>query len=300
MPNGNYVMFLGNTQGFQPTFGWFVEFTPDGEVVREYRAATPFYTDNHELLFSYRDGAVAAVSMFGYDLRPTDLTSLGGQPDAPVAGHVILRQGLDGQVQFVWNAWDHFGVADWIEPTGVNPPLDFDHPNSLDYDLDGNYIASFRHMGMIAKINALTGDIMWRLGGRTNEFTFVNDPLGGFSAQHSARVLPNGHLLVYDNGMRHTPPESRAVEYALDTSARTATMVWQYRHSPPIYTLAVGSVQRYADGGTLVGFGLVGVVSEVDQAGTVRWEGQLKFGPTTNGLYYRAQRIQSLYQYQVP
>jgi arylsulfotransferase ASST len=299
MPNGNYAAFLGSSQGWQPTYGRFVEVAPDGAVVHEYVASTPFYTDAHEIVFTLRDATVTAVSLFGYELRPTDLSSLGGPANALVAGHMILRLGTDGQVQFMWNAWDHFGIADWIEPTGVNPPLDFDHPNSLDYDLDNNYIASFRHMGLVAKIDARTGNIVWRLGGRTNQFTFLNDPLGGFSGQHSVRVLPNGNVLMYDNGLRHAPPESRAVEYHLDTNAMTATMVWEFRHNAPLFTFAVGSVQRYSNGNTLVGFGFVGIVTDVDPSGAVQWEGQLMFGQA-KGLFYRAQGIKSLYEYVTP
>src|SRR5260370_23683122 len=156
----------------------------------------------------------------------------------------MVRQCVTGQVAFLWNAWDHFVLADWIEPTGVNPPLDFDRPNSLDFDLDGNYVASFRHMGEITKIDRRTGAIMWRLGGRNNQFTIVNDPLGGFSGQHSVRVLNNGNLLLYDNGLRHIPPESRAVEYHLDTGTRTATTGWQHGRVPAALSPVLGAAHR--------------------------------------------------------
>ena len=39
------------------------------------------------------------------------------------------------------------------------------------------------------------------------------------------RVLGNGNLLLFDNGLRHDPPETRAVEYRLDTTAMTATLL---------------------------------------------------------------------------
>src|SRR2546426_3251407 len=105
-------------------------------------------------------------------------------------------------------------------------------------------------MGEITKIDRRTGELIWRLGGRNNQFAIVDDPLGGFSSQHSVRVLDNGNLLLYDNGLRHTPPESRAVEYRLDVSTRTATMVWQYRRVPAVFTPFLGSVQRFQNGNT--------------------------------------------------
>lgn len=300
MPNGSFVMFLGRTQGWQPTYGRFVEFTPAGEVLRQYEAVSPFYTDNHDILLSPSDTGVNDVSMFGYELRPMDLTSLGGPSNALVAGHVIVRQTPSGQLKFLWNAWDHYGISDWIEPTGVNPPLDFDHPNSLVFDSAGDYVVSFRNMGAIATISSNTGETVWQLGGRRNQFTLTNDPLGGFSAQHSVSVLRNGRLLLYDNGLSHNPPESRAVEYELDLGAKTATMTWEFRHTPPVFTPAVGSVQRYSNGNTLLGFGFVGIVTEVNYAGNVVWEGQLMFGPALKGVFYRAQQVKSLYKHVVP
>src|SRR5438309_9529927 len=105
-------------------------------------------------------------------------------------------------------------------------------------------------MGEITKIDRRTGEIIWRLGGRNNQFAIMNDPLGGFSAQHSVRVLDNGNLLLYDNGLRHSPLQSRAVDYRLDTDAKTATMVWQYRRVPPDFTPFLGYAHRDQNGNT--------------------------------------------------
>jgi hypothetical protein len=149
------------------------------------------------------------------------------------------------------------------------------------------------------KIDAATGETIWRLGGRKNEFTFLNDPLGGFSAQHSPRILANGNLLLYDNGTSHEPQESRAVEYALDIPARTATLVWEFRHVPAIYTPAVGGAQRLESGNTLVGFGFEGHASEVRPDGSVAWEANVTVDERPV-LTYRLVRVMSLYQYQEP
>ncbi len=299
-PNGDFTIFLGLSQGWQPTYGRYVEFMPSGEIVRSYAASPPFYTDNHEILLSGIGDTVATVHLFGYELRQVDLSARGGPVDALVAGHVIERQSVTGQVEFLWNAWDHFVLADWIEPTGVNPPLDFDHPNSLDFDVDGSYVVSFRHMGEITKIDRRTGTIVWRLGGRNNQFTFLNDPLGGFSGQHSVRVLENGNLLVYDNGLRHTPPESRAVEYRLDAGMKTATMVWQYRRPAPVFTPFLGSVQRYENGNTFVAFSTANLIVEVDPNGTPVWQGVLNLGAQTNPIIFQALKVPSLYRYERP
>jgi hypothetical protein len=60
-----------------------------------------------------------------------------------------------------------------------------------------------------------------RMGGAGNEFTFTNDI--GFYNQHNIQRLPNGDLLLFDNGNQHTPPHSRAIQYIVDENAKTVT-----------------------------------------------------------------------------
>ena len=298
LPNGNFAAFLGLTQGFQPWYGYFAEISPSGEVLNRYQATAPLYTDGHELLMTPRDDGYV-THLFSYSLREFDMTPYGGQPDALIGGHQILRFAPSGTVEFSWNAWDHFSVADWIELPDSRRQADnadFDHPNALDLDHDGNYIASFRDLAEVTKIDSDTGKLIWRLGGANNQFTFLDDPLGGFNGQHSVRVMSDGHLLLYDNGLRHDPPESRAVEYELDLVNMTATMVWQYRHTPAVYTPFTGGVTRRTNGNTVVQFAAQALVVEVDPVGQVVWTGQalVDGGPVA---MYRLNAVPSLYEY---
>lgn len=158
---------------------------------------------------------------------------------------------------------------------------DYIHINSVEMQPGGDLVASFRNTGQILRIATVShdgfepGDVVWRLGGERNEFTFVGDPYGGICAQHDARILPNGHLLVFDNGSRRDDtgpiapqtadmcpdpaepqgtrvarPQSRIVEYALDTKAMTATHVWSFVPEGR-YAAFAGNAQRLADGSTL-------------------------------------------------
>ena len=94
---------------------------------------------------------------------------------------------------------------------------------------------------------------MWRLGGKQNEFTFVNDP--GFFYQHDARRLPNGRLSIYDNRTFQEPEYSRAVEYLVDEENLIVSKVYEYRHSPDVFGGAMGNYQRLPGGNVLVGWG---------------------------------------------
>jgi hypothetical protein len=188
-------------------------------------------------------------------------------------------------------------VSDDVSP-GVL--ADLDHPNSIDFDLDGQVIVSYRDLSSIVKITRRTHEFAWILGGTHNQFTLLNDPLGGFDSQHCARILPDGHLLIFDNGWTHSPRASRAVEYALDTAAKTATMVWQYSANPPIFNDYTGSAQRLANGHTAVAFTVKGIVDEVGADGTLLGRATLEVAPGQIATPYRVTRIKSLYSFARP
>jgi hypothetical protein len=301
-PNGDFTVFIGVSTGADPSFGRFYEVRPDGGLVRIWTAPPPYYTDPHELLVEDQDAVPARAHLIGYQLRPTDLTAFGGTASQLLAGHAIIRQTASGATDFLWNTWDHFGLSDWlfVPPALGSQVADFDHTNSLAIARDGNYLVSFAALGQIAKVDAVTGRVLWRLGGRASQFTLVGDPLGWFGPQHDVRELANGDLLMFDNGLLHTPAESRAVEYRLDTVAMTATKVWEYRHSPSLVAPFVGSARRLGNGHTLVGFGALSRVVDVAPDGSVAWEGQLMVDGQPAQLFYRATRVLSLYHFEQP
>jgi arylsulfotransferase ASST len=297
-PNGNLTVYVGRSFGWQPVAGRFEELAADGAIVRTFAAATPEYTDPHELLLSFADAGgsrLSDVHMLGYQLQTFDLSALGGARDALLAVHTIERQNAAGQTVFRWRSLDHFTAQDWAAAVPLIP--DIDHPSSLALDRNGNYIVSFQALDEITNIDAVTGAIRWRFGGRHNQFRIIGDPLGGFSGQHNVQMLQNGNLLLMDNHIRTWGP-ARAIEYALDVQSMTATMVWEYRPSPGVISMSMGSVQRLDNGSTLVGFGGAGRVAEVAADG-VTWAATLvtdtAAAPTP---FYRAVVIHSLYGYE--
>lgn len=158
---------------------------------------------------------------------------------------------------FIWRAFDHFDIADTDEPefNELNTRfLRFPHMNALDIDTDGHLVLSSRHLSEITKINIETGDIIWRLGGNNNQFSFINDPLNGPSCQHNVQALGDHRYTVFDNGNLHDPPVSRGAEWRLDTTAMTATLVWEYRNteSLPNFSNYMGNNQRLPNGNRLI------------------------------------------------
>jgi hypothetical protein len=299
-PNGNITAFLGGTAGWTPVDGYYVEIAPDGRVEHTFRAPAGYYTDNHELQLT-GSGSSLRAHYFTYDVRTVDLSASGGSSTAQVTGHQLVRTDPSGTIQFTWSAWDHFALSEKVgEAQGAAlAGTDFDHPNSLSFDGQGNYIASWRDLNQVMAIDPQSGAVLWRIGGVRGEYTFVGDPQNGFSKQHYVRILPNGHLILYDNGNDLAVPETRAVEYKLDRVAKTATMVWEFKHSPAIWTQFVGNVNRLSNGNTWIGFAGAGRVVEASATGQTLWEAQVTIaGADASG--YRIIPVRSLYGYVAP
>jgi hypothetical protein len=58
-------------------------------------------------------------------------------------------------------------------------------------DEDGNLVVSHRHLSEATKIDRQTGEVLWRLGGAHDQFTWVNDGLDGFRNQHDVNLIFN-------------------------------------------------------------------------------------------------------------
>jgi hypothetical protein len=301
--NGDITAVLTTSHGGEPVPGQAVAIAPDGTILRTYTAPDSSYLDGHEFWeLTDSHGAYAGALFLAYTARHFDESSHGGSADSLVTGHQLIRQDASGTKSVLFDAWDHFALTDNVEP--VPGQLDFDHPNSISIAADGNYVVSWRNLDVITNIDASTGALIWTLAGPfatiASDLAITGDPLNGFSAQHSARSLDNGNLLVFDNGTRHSTQASRAVEYQLDTGAHTATRIWDFTHAPPFYTSFTGSVQRLANGNTFIGwtFGRPLTATEVTSSGTTVWEGTLS--APTDQIPYRFTKIASLYSYKAP
>jgi hypothetical protein len=61
---------------------------------------------------------------------------------------------------------------------------------------------------------------------------------------------------LFDNhGTDQTPAASDAVEYRLDLTDKSATLVWEYTQVPAVFTDCMGDTERLPDGDTAIGWG---------------------------------------------
>lgn len=146
----------------------------------------------------------------------------------------------------------------WRGCAGDVDSEDWTHSNSLDVMNDGNILISMRHLNQLIAIDPVNGQLAWRLGGPRSDFVFPN-PSDQFYGQHSARQLPNGNILLLDNGNFRPVGEggqyTRALELELDFVNMAATKVWEYRHAPDIYAACCSNVHRLDNGNTVLVFG---------------------------------------------
>lgn len=214
-------------------------------------AGNGYPTDLHELIITEEEHIILMI----YHDRPlaADEFVAGMNREAVVTDLILQELDAAGNVIFEWNSRDHFEITDTvIDMSGAT--LDYAHGNSIDVDFDGNWLVSSRHMDEVTKINRQTGEIIWRLGGKKSDFTF-SSPDDLFYHQHDARRLPNGNLLLFDNGALAARTTSRAVEYALDEENFTASVVQTVAREPANFSIAMGSASRLPNGNTLVGWG---------------------------------------------
>jgi hypothetical protein len=199
--------------------------------------------------------------MLGYYSTLADIRSVvpAASPRAEISGAVI--QELDGNrnVVWQWRTWDHFNwneFADWgaVSNSGVIAAWPV---NAVRLDpIDGQLLVATT--GEQMKINRQTGDVMWRLGGAFNQFTFVGvTPQEAIRqlAGHDFHRLANGNYIVFNNGTADASRTSQVHEYQLDEVRKIATHVWQYLPSTTIATSSRGNAQRLPNGNTLIGWG---------------------------------------------
>ncbi|PQE31127.1 arylsulfotransferase protein [Rutstroemia sp. NJR-2017a WRK4] len=174
-------------------------------------------------------------------------------------------------ILFEWFASDHFSTEESYYPAGTaglrrSHAYDFFHINSIDKDPSGNYLISSRYMNSVSYIDGKTGDVLWSLGGRRNNFTDLSEgsEFGSavqFQFQHDARWTADySGITLFDNGARYglkpNVESSRAVHVKLDREAMTAETVRSYVNPRKIISASQGSVQVLSDtGNVLVGYG---------------------------------------------
>ena len=224
-------------------------------VVREFNTANGYSVDVHDL----RVFPNGHYYILGKKLVTVDMSKIvdGGNPDAQVIDMALQEFDNSGNVVFQWSALDHYKITDADQYVDLALyKIDLVHMNSIEIDNDGNIMLSARNLDEITKIDHNTGNIIWRFGGKNNQFTFINDDRG-FSRQHDIKRISNGDITIFDNGVYHSPAYSSMIEYKLDEKNKTATLVNRYTHDNNIYSRTEGMVEELPNGNKLISWGKI-------------------------------------------
>ena len=284
---------LGQDPGYR--YSYFKEIEDDVEYVvldqdlqqvDATRTAAPLETmDPHDfrvlengnyLLMAYEP---AERDFSGLSFDHADLEAVQPQATRDSAVQIVTPK---GEAVFTWDSWGKMPLEDCAQHRF---PDDYAHLNSLQM-ADGLIVGSFRGCSRVLAIDPDHPEehkVAWRVG-RTNlaaeqwaarnigpaPMVVVGDPAGEFCGQHAVQVLPNGNLLMFDNGVaclvnpwtgeeegRAGGVYSRAAEYALDPDNGEAVFVRDHSlHNTRSYLGAVhGQVEPLGNGDWLVSWG---------------------------------------------
>lgn len=258
----------------------FEEHTLDGKLLRTFSTVGSL-TDHHELqvLPNHHALMISYVPRDHVDLRPLN-SSL--PSDATVVDGEVQEVDRHGKVKWRWNTKDHIALKEssrwWmVEPVRLRDrrvAYDIIHLNSV--DMHGNrVVVSTRHTDAVYEIDKPTGNILWKLGGTTTpkSLLFMDDPFGtaAFGGNHDARLSSDGtRLTLFDNGTRRDRAP-RAVQYAIDPVARTATLLQSVTDPGVAGSLCCGSARLLPGGDWVISWGGDFIVTEAAPSGQRRF-----------------------------
>jgi hypothetical protein len=290
----------GNLLYLMKEFG-FDEITPDQQLVRRLELQSRGATDPHHDFIELPDGRLLVL---GAKTRRLDETSIGGPRNALVRGDSLhLFDPSTGAEEELWDAFDVLDPLDRLEQYRYEKDdgaEDWTHANSIDFGPSGNLLLSIKNLDQVISFAPDLHTIEWKLGGPDSSFSFP-DPNDEFHGQHDVQQLPNGHILMFDNGLfRPDGDYSRALELALDFDTMTARAVWQYRARPDISSHVFGNVVRLPNGNTLVNFGWNDIpdepifAAEARPDGSEAWRQALRFQRSAGTNSYRMLPLSTL------
>jgi hypothetical protein len=236
-----------------------ISLTPDGNFIAVTMKIRPIRDLHRDYLV--RDDQLTLISPDGDVLAERSLYDvLVARPDL-----YVLMRAWDPGVRWLLKRWAvklgladapqfvdyfHANAVEWIEKQGSTG-------DSSAFD-SGNVIVTIRNLDAVVVFDWDRAELQWVWGP------------GEVSGPHDGTLLPNGNVLVFDNGLGRDPGWSRVIELA----PLSGEIVWQYSAPEPtdFYTASRGSAQRLANGNTLIAEADSGRAFEVVPAGEIVWE----------------------------
>jgi hypothetical protein len=239
------------------------------------RAGNGYEPDLHAFKITPQGTALFTV----YAAIRCNLSAYGGPADGAVADTLLQELDLKtGLVRFEWHSLDHVALSDSYLPVrpGGTPvtPWDYFHINAIDPQPGGALLVNARNTWAAYELDARSGEIVWRLGGKHSSFAL---PPGASPAwQHDARLLSPDTITFFDNGAGpKVHPQSRGIVLALNTQSMSASLLASFVHPTPLVSESQGDFQSLADGDRLIGWGQQPYLSEFAPGGQLLFDAHL-------------------------
>ena len=261
LPNGD-VAWLHLNPGPSPL--GMEERSLDGSLVRTLDT-NPGGADHHDVQLLPNGDYLMGRS---FTRSIVDMSACGGSSSGNLTDFELQELSPTGTVVWAWRASDHIAFSEvttrW--QSNCSSGGDIYHWNSVEPDGDG-YVLSFRHLDAVYRIDRATGTIDWKVGGvhRDESLTVIGDDqlsaVSTFCGQHDARALSDGSLTVFDDGSGCDRP-ARAVRFAIDGTARTATLLEDVRDPDGARSFCCGSTRRLPGGNWVTQWGSTPYLTE--------------------------------------
>lgn len=276
LENGNYL--IGGDKSFGQYYKYSLfELNLTGQIVHEY------------MIDGYHHDAV--------ELPSGNLLVLANNVNGEVMEDTIYE--LDRNTGEILRTWDfngYFNVGNYNEAgqhvSDINygaSSTDWMHINGIDYnEQTDSLLISSRHQDAVISFKLSTGEIEWILSDPDDQWpeyladkllTPMGDNFEWQYGQHNAIWLPNGDVMLFDNGDYRskttdgvldpaTEAYSRAVIYHVDAQAKTVSQIWEFGKDkgPDHFAVNVSSVQYLGENHYLIDFG--GIVKNSDGEAT--------------------------------
>jgi hypothetical protein len=216
------------------------------------------------------DGRTYAL---GHEIRTEPREGL-APVEAPFFDEFLVILSPDGDVLERISIFDAFARSRYrnalLELADLgNPKADYLHPNAVELVDDGiaaqvpgwqagQVLVSLLEMDGLALIDPEAGEIVWFMRGAWHE-------------QHDPDLLPDGHILLFDNqGDLAAGMHSQILEI----DPVSGSIVWRFASTDDesFYSKALGSQQALDNGNILITESLRGRIFEITRSGRVVWE----------------------------
>lgn len=270
LPSGN--LFTQNCGS------WLEELTPDSKTVWRWEGDENLLAPNHHD-FWVGDDEIVSLAAIHEPVVP-GIYKPGTEPDR-MRTDLILKINRQKQVLWRFSFSDHVeslcALAGYPMPipymravggNGFEPygPSDWAHANTIevlpptalgekdDRFKAGNLLFSLRHLDIIGIVDPQKDEIVWCYGP------------GILDGQHQPTMLPNGHILVFDNGTYRGHSIVREIEPI------SGEIVWQYENGADFFSPFRAGNQRLPNGNTLICECDAGHLFEVTPEKEIVWD----------------------------